>query len=709
MIGWLLALVISTASAEPSAVEAAGLCLDQQDVPCAEEVARREGMADSGDPVVLAMAAKIAYSAGKYPEALELMDAAIEAGWEDRFERRALFERTLFATADWVEVERGRFRIRYREGVDAILVEEAARALERTDRFVTPLLGSVPPGSTIVELFPDGRSFIASSSLTKDDVESTGVVALSKWSRLLVSSPRALGRGYDWQSTLSHEYIHLVVAHNTTDRAPVWLQEAIAKYLDNRWEEGADRYHLSVRLQGYLAGALAEDDLVPFSEMHPSLAKIKVFDEDGNIDTGASSRRSAQAYAQLSTLMQFCFQTAGEGVLVEALPRVKAGIDPRIALAEAAGFADFDALLVAWEAHVRSLDLIEKRLEALPTVLDGGADADLDPVFAKRKDLANYLRLGDLLYGRDHYRASLLEYEKATDEDDPNSPLLANRIARAHIALDDRRAARRTLLHTLADYPQFPMTHKALGALHRGDGDLPEAIASLAKAAALNPFDADVQIALMEVYKETGASDRAREREAIVRILRRGGGDEKLEPIHEQHGEYELPRSPEAVTKPKDEARKALEGQAAPPFQVSLLDGDMISMEELRGSVVLIDFWATWCGPCRQIMPVLSALQEKYADDGLYVLGISDELTSVVERFITAQSRRGVVYQQAMALESGSVRESYRVKSLPTLYVVDSEGMVRLVHVGAGDMTVVEALVRGLLKLPPATEAPAAP
>ena len=143
-------------------------CLDLQDVACAAAVVKSGGMETASEPVLRVVAADVAFAQGDYPKAYDLMASAVADGFPEGGETLALYERTMYATAGWVEVVRGRYRIRYQPGTDAILVSDAIDALERTDRLVTPILGAVPPGSTLVELFPDGRSFVAASSLTLD-------------------------------------------------------------------------------------------------------------------------------------------------------------------------------------------------------------------------------------------------------------------------------------------------------------------------------------------------------------------------------------------------------------------------------------------------------------------------------------------------------------------------------------------------------------
>jgi tetratricopeptide (TPR) repeat protein len=494
--------------AEAASIGEGRRCLEANDVPCAVEVVEALQAATSSDPDELAFAAETAFFSGRFGEAHQLIARAVEAGWEDHYDELGLYERTRDVTADWTEIDRGRFRIRYQPGIDAVLLDDAVRTLELSARNVEPFLGEPPPGRLDLEVYPDGRSFIAASSLTKQDVQTTGVVALSKWSRLLITSPRALGRGYTWQDTVAHEYIHLVVTYQTGDRAPVWLQEAIAKYLDNRWRTGREGFRLSVASQALLAEAIEKDEFVSFEMMHPSLAKLP------------SHEMAALAYAQLATLMAYAFDRGGDDVLLRALPMVKRGMDPRDALATAAGASSFEAMEEGWKHYVRGLDLVERKLQAMPTVLDGGDDIDTDPLLHDREDLARYVRLGDLLRERERYGAALVEYRKAIPTDEPRGPLLSNRIAQVHLALGELDLARQALEESLVDYPEFALTHKTLGAILRARGQKRLAVRSYERARELNPFDFEVQRALSQLYAELGDENAAARHMRYLRILR---------------------------------------------------------------------------------------------------------------------------------------------------------------------------------------------
>ena len=136
---------------------------------------------------------------------------------------------------------------------------------------------------------------------------------------------------------------------------------------------------------------------------------------------------------------------------------------------------------------------------------------------------------------------------------------------------------------------------------------------------------------------------------------------------------------------------------AAPDFSLPARNGGEVRLSELRGQVVMINFWATWCGPCRQEMPLLQQIHAKYEPLGFTMLGVNVEPDSVA-----AQNwLKGMPVTFPILFDRKSeVSSSFGVEAMPSSVLIDREGRVRHVHRGykPGDEAVYADLVRGLVK-----------
>ncbi len=125
------------------------------------------------------------------------------------------------------------------------------------------------------------------------------------------------------------------------------------------------------------------------------------------------------------------------------------------------------------------------------------------------------------------------------------------------------------------------------------------------------------------------------------------------------------------------EADLSLEGRVAPPFEVSTLDGGTFNLEDHRGKIVVMSFWASWCSPCRLELPALDALQKER--DDLYIVAVNvDRDRAAAERFLNSLDIDLPVAWDNEALALGL----YDVLSMPTMYLIDANGTVKFKKVG---------------------------
>jgi cytochrome c biogenesis protein CcmG/thiol:disulfide interchange protein DsbE len=137
-------------------------------------------------------------------------------------------------------------------------------------------------------------------------------------------------------------------------------------------------------------------------------------------------------------------------------------------------------------------------------------------------------------------------------------------------------------------------------------------------------------------------------------------------------------------------------GDTAPSFLLPTAAGEPIALDKLKGRVVYVDFWASWCGPCRRSFPWMNEMQQKYGARGFTIVGVNvDKRRPDAERFLQqTPATFSIVYDEA-----GKTPEAYAVKGMPSSYLIDAAGKVVAVESGFRDeqKATFEERIRALL------------
>ena len=189
-------------------------------------------------------------------------------------------------------------------------------------------------------------------------------------------------------------------------------------------------------------------------------------------------------------------------------------------------------------------------------------------------------------------------------------------------------------------------------------------------------------------------ADKTPSVESLIGAVRKAGVGRtiKLNVVSPDGKSREVTIKLEARPDPETLQRDSLVGKAAPDFTPVVQAGAKLgALSSLKGHVVLLDFFATWCGPCRQMMPHIEELHRRYGQKGLTVIGISSEKPATVAG---AALKFKLSYTLAADTNEG-VSTSYHVYALPTMVVIDRHGVIREVSVADPD-TVDAAVMKAL-------------
>jgi tetratricopeptide (TPR) repeat protein len=456
---------------------------------------------ESGD--VRFLLARVEFFKGNYEAAWKALKP-VAVNHRPVREFKSLVNETRLAAAKFISRESEHFIFRFEKGADEILIHFAEEVLERSYQTLGKLLNHYPREKVLVEIYPDREPLSRVSPLTRQDIITSGTVALCKYNRIMIISPASLVRGYPWMDTLSHEYTHFLLTQKSHNNLPLWMHEGIAKYSEGKWREAKD--FLSPLMETVLSAGLENDYLIALSAMMPSLAKLK-------------SQEDVQlAYAEVATMIDFMVEEKGDAILPGLLEDLASGQEFEAALKfrMGVGLPEFQE---NWKNFMK-----QKKLKTIPGIKAlatrfkssrSAKDDKKDYQEVGKKRAQDLTFLGDILKSRNSFKAAIIEYEKAFEESDALSPILYNKLAGTYLVLKNYEQAETYLKKSLEHYPNFHTSLVNLGELYLETGRLEEAKEYFERAVKINPFNPFVHLRLIKIYTSLNMEDEKKLQEKL--------------------------------------------------------------------------------------------------------------------------------------------------------------------------------------------------
>lgn len=361
--------------------------------------------------------------------------------------------------------------LRFQDDNDRALAPMLIDTIVKARDSLTRNLGVTWPKPTRFTIVRDLLSLSAVTGLPYQAATTTGTVAVAKWGRVTLLSPRASHHGYAWLDTITHELTHLAITRATVDRAPLWLQEGLAKREEVRWRAP------NVFDERPSADAIAARGIelhldLPLDGLGPSIAMLP------------SADQAMVAFSEVTSFIKFVATNAKDESIVKFLRglREKKTVDEALLGATTMG-------LKTWEARWRQYLAVRPR-EPIPAAYGlGGAGAN-----KSFKDLRERARLGELLIGRGHFDTAQreLDYVAADGKDDPRYRYLRARILEAK---GDRDAT----LHVLGEPRDLLMSYGPFWAIRgRALSDKEQAEVAYAEGAAVDPYELELACRVLD-------------------------------------------------------------------------------------------------------------------------------------------------------------------------------------------------------------------
>lgn len=480
--------------------------LDAWDVQGAHAaLAELEKSVGPDQPGLKLVQAKVAFFEGRYADAVKLYEAGGASPREGGY--RKLAEDALAQTKDDLFEKSEHFDIYYPAGKDAVLAPYALETLERAYAALTKDFDYTPPGRIRVEILPNDEALAKLSTLTIDQIRTTGTIAICKFNRLMVISPRALVHGYDWRDTLNHEFVHFVVSMKSRNTVPIWIHEGLAKYEETRWRDNGGTA-LTPYAESLLGTAVKKDKLITFEQMHPSMALLP------------SATDAATAFSEVFHAIEFLKSKGGTAMWNQIIANLKSGQSYQEAVSHAYK-APFEKFVSDWKAYLGTRKYpsdvgegpeklkFKNASQMKQDAVEATELADFQDV--KDASARKFAHLGGLLLARKHLSGAVEEFGKAYGKGS-DSVQLASKYGEALLAANQLDTAHKVLAESLKKHPRYELTELYLGQVLLKQGDAAGARDRFLVGIDTDPFDPRLHLGLVGAYtalKDHAGLDRA--------------------------------------------------------------------------------------------------------------------------------------------------------------------------------------------------------
>ncbi|MBN2344359.1 MAG: tetratricopeptide repeat protein [Deltaproteobacteria bacterium] len=387
-------------------------------------------------------------------------------------------------------------------GAERLLITYALKALRAQRDALKSELGDFVPDLRVY-ILPSVEVLSEMCGLSVEQIESTGTVAITKYNRIMILSPKLIVGGYPWMDTLAHELTHIYITRLTANRAPIWLHEGIAKLLESLWRKGPQGQLTPV--SAYLLDQAArEKRLIPLRRFHPSVSYLP------------NQEDAALAYAQGLSFLAYISQKFKDGHSLKTFLPLVASSGVETALRETTTY-EIKKLYRWWQeelvgARATPAALVPMMKRRFKTRTDE-RNANIDPILGK--EVRRHIRVGDLLRLRGHVDAAIREYKWALEKTDALTPDIVDRLAGALLMQKNAGEALELLQPMKSLYPHHATVFIQAGEAHTELRNFKAAETELNTAISLEPFHAEVHCMLSAIFGERGDTAAA-EREKKV-------------------------------------------------------------------------------------------------------------------------------------------------------------------------------------------------